>query len=68
MPQRDRLTLAQIVMWGLIPLVTIVFSAGAGWWRLSELEQRVAAQQSRVDKLNDNMIAVCIATGADCQR
>ena len=64
----ENVTLAKIIMWGILPLLTLVFVAGGGWWRMSDIEVEQASMQEQVDRLSDNMIAVCIATGAECER
>ena len=35
------LTPIKVIMWGLIPLLSVVFAAGGGWLQLAALDRRV---------------------------
>lgn len=83
-------------MWGLIPLLVLVFTGGGGWSLLSSMESRLSdveavstqhlqalghpaldgrvtaveqkqrEQDRRLRSIEGNVIAICIATGAQC--
>jgi len=90
--QGETVTWPKIIMWGLIPLLGVVFTAGGGWFLLADLsgrldkvevnqtagaasglERRVGKlevgytkQDERLRNMERDVIAICVATGAQC--
>ena len=97
-PARTASDTSRVIMWGLIPLLTVVFAAGGGWYLVGSIDDRLSAleddfselrdasakaglsrrvdaleteiqdQDRRLSSIEGNVIAICVATGAQCAR